>query len=589
LGLQALVLASNVAALGLAGLGIDFIRCNIDPSARAPAWPFAISPPEDWSAMAVLFLLAALILLLAVARAFLSYAYSLANVRLVQQGIVVDLRARVYDQLQRLSFRFFDANACGTLINRVTGDVQSVRLFVDGVVIQTAILLISLLIYLGYMLHIHVLLTFVCLSVIPLIWLGSVLFSCWVRPVYTRNRELADELVLYLAECIQGMPVIKGFTREPEVEAKFARANRAVRDQKQKIFWLISSYSPAVELLTQCSLMILLGYGGWLVIHDRLPLGTGLIVFLGLLQRFSAQLNTITGIADSAQQSLAAARRVFEVLDTPRETRSPTAGGRRGRLHGAVCFDQVSFRYDTGAPVLVDVSIEVPAGQCVGILGPTGAGKSTLLSLIPRFYDPAQGRVLVDGFDIREMELGELRRQVGLVFQENFLFSNTVAANIAFGQPGATSAQIERAARIARAHDFIVGLPAGYETVLGEAGVDLSGGQRQRLAIARAILLEPPILLLDDPTAAVDAETELEILDGIEGARQGRTTFLVTHRLSTLRRADRIVVLHRGRIEQVGTHEQLIREKGYYRRTARVQFDQESLPERRVAGGEGKP
>jgi ATP-binding cassette subfamily B protein len=264
---------------------------------------------------------------------------------------------------------------------------------------------------------------------------------------------------------------------------------------------------------------------------------------------------------------------VFEVLDAPVEIVSPPHPKPLLHARGEVRFENVSFGYN-GAdnPELRDVSFETRAGECTAILGPTGSGKTTLLSLIPRFYDPLRGRVLVDGTDVRELNLGDLRRNVGLVFQESFLFSNTVTANIAFGHPHATREEIEQAARIAAAHEFIIQLPRGYDTLLGEGGKDLSGGQRQRLAIARALLLNPAILLLDDPTAAVDPETEKEILEAIENAMRGRTTFIVANRISTLRRANRIIVLEDGRIVQTGTHDELMRVNGPYRRTAEVQF-----------------
>ncbi|OPZ30840.1 MAG: putative ABC transporter ATP-binding protein [Lentisphaerae bacterium ADurb.BinA184] len=583
--LQVVLLGIGVISLGLTGVGIDYIRLQVDAGAPSPHWPLGLTPPAGWGPLGVVLALSGAVVGLALVRAVLTYHYSLGVARLVQQGIVVDLRARVYDKLQRLSFRFFDDNACGTLINRVTGDVQSVRLFVDGVVIQTTILVVSVVVYGAYMVRIHVPLTLACLAGLPLIWLASTVFSRLVRPAYLRSRELADDLVLGLSESIQGMHVIKGFTREAEQRASFAAANRAVREQKRRIFWLVTCYAPGVELLSQCNLMVLLGYGGWLVIHGRLPLGTGLVVFLGLLQRFSAQINTVTAITDNVQQSLAAARRVFEILDTPPEVQSPARAIRRPTLEGHIRFEHVSFEYDLGEPVLRDICFEARPGQCIGILGTTGAGKSTLLSLIPRFYDVTGGQLLVDGVDVRRLSLEDLRRQVGLVFQESFLFSNTVAANIAFGHPAATRAQVEQAARQACAHDFVSRLPRGYDTVLGEGGADLSGGQRQRLAIARAILLSPAILLLDDPTAAVDAETEGEILDAIDSARQGRTTFLVTHRISVLRRADLIVVLHRGRVVQTGTHDQLMRVKGHYRHTARLQAGEGTAMPEPAAGG----
>jgi ATP-binding cassette subfamily B protein len=292
----------------------------------------------------------------------------------------------------------------------------------------------------------------------------------------------------------------------------------------------------------------------------------------GLLEQFSGQVNNVATIVNSVQQSLIGARRVFEILDAPVEVKSDPDALRCPRLGGRVQFENVSFTYDGAEAVVREVTLDVAPGQCVAILGATGAGKSVLMSLIPRFFDPTAGRLMLDGIDARRLHLDDLRRNIGLVFQESFLFSNTVAANIAFGHPEATRAEIERAARIAAAHDFITALPHGYDTILGESGNSLSGGQRQRLAIARAVLLEPAILLLDDPTAAIDSETEHEIFEALDRAIAGRTTFIVAHRLSTLRRADFIIVMEDGRIVQRGTHEQLMREPGPYLHVAELQL-----------------
>ena len=325
-------------------------------------------------------------------------------------------------------------------------------------------------------------------------------------------------------------------------------------------------------MLSQLSLVILFAYGGWLYVQGQIALGSGLVVFAGLLQQFTGQVANISAIANSVQQSLAAARRVYEVLDTPVEVQSRPDALSPGRLTGQITLENVTFGYSPDKPALAGISFSVKPGQIVGIFGKTGTGKSTLLGLIPRFYDPQQGRVTADGHDLRELDLDAYRRQIGIVYQESFLFSNTVAANIAFGHPQATQEQIENAARIAAAHEFIVTLPHGYETVLGEAGVDLSGGQRQRLALARALLLQPPILMLDDPTASVDARTENEIITALREAMSGRTTFIVSSRLSLLRHAEVIFVLEDGRLTQSGTHEQLVQQPGPYRETALLQI-----------------
>ncbi len=572
LALQVVLLTIGLCGLGLTGFGLDLIRAHVQTGVPAPRWPFGFTPPADWSAMTQLGLVAGTILALAGARALLNYVYAMWVARLVHVEIVYEMRNRVYQKLHQLSFRFFDANASGSIINRVTGDVQAVRMFVDQVLVQTVIMVLSLTTYVVYMMRLHVGLTFACLGATPLLWIASIIFSTKVRPLYVRNRDLFDTMVLNLTEAVQGVHTVKGFGREPEIRRRFDQAASAVREQQQGIFWRVSLYSPFVGFLTQINLVVLLAYGGWLVIQGQLEFGTGLVVFAGLLQQFSGQVSNIATITNSIQQSLTGARRVFEVLDAPVEVMSRPGALPLGRARGAVAFAHVEFNFQQLDPILRDLTFAVEPGQSVAVVGATGAGKSSMLSLLPRFYDVTGGRITIDGHDLRDLELDDLRRNIGIVFQESFLFSNTVAANLAFGHPSASREQVERAARIACAHEFIIELPQGYDTVLGEYGVNLSGGQRQRLALARAILLEPPILILDDPTAAIDPETEQEILAAMDRAISGRTTFIVAHRLSTLRRADLIIVLDKGRIVQTGTHAELIQRTGLYQRLARLQI-----------------
>ena len=570
LALQGALLVLGLLGLGAVGLAVDAIRHALDRGAAAPRWPFGLTPPAATEPMTVVLGLAALVLVMAALRSFLNYRYSFAVGKLLQSDIVPRLRGEVFDKLQRLDFRFFDANASGSIINRVTGDVQSLRSFVDGVLIQSVILLLSLAVYLAYMLSKHVGLTAACLASTPLLWLVTALFSRWVQPAYAENRRLADDLVLALSEGVQGIQVVRGFGGEAHELERFRRKNRQLRDQQRRVFWRVSVFTPGVSLVGQLNLVVLLFYGGWAVRTGHISLGD-LIVFAGLLQQFSGQITNLATVVNTLQQSLIGARRVFEVLDAPVAVESPAAPVRPATLTGAVCFERTAFAYRPGEVVLDGIELDVPAGGRIAILGETGAGKSTLLSLIPRFYDPTAGRVLVDGLDVRTLDLALLRRQIGVVFQESFLFSDSVAANIAFGQPQATRAAIERAARLARAHDFVTALPNGYDTRVGEGGHGLSGGQRQRLALARALLLEPRILLLDDPSAALDPETEEEMFAALETAMVGRTTLIIAHRLSTLRRADLIVVLADGRIVQRGTHAQLMQEGGPYLRAMSMQ------------------
>jgi ABC-type multidrug transport system fused ATPase/permease subunit len=573
LGYQVLLLALGLLGLSLTGLAIDIIRRQLQPHAAPPHWPFGWSPPPGWSPLALVAAVGALVLLMAAARAALNYLYSVAVGHLVQMEIVPHMRAAVYDKLQRMSFRFFDATASGSIINRVTGDVQAVRAFVDQVLIQSVILLLSLAVYLVFMLGKHPGLTAACVATTPLLWIAATLFSRWVQPAYAESRHRADELVTFYTETIQGIRVIKGFAREPERLAGFAERNRALRDQQDSIFRRVSLFQPAVDSLGQLNLVVLLGYGGTLVARGRLTLGD-LVVFAGLLQQFAGQIANLANIVNTLQQSLISARRVFEVLDAPVEVKSAAHATVPGRLAGAVRFDSVSFGYHgDGTPAaLAEVDFEVGPGQRVVLFGETGAGKSALLALIPRFYDPTRGQVSIDGVDLRHYDLDALRAQVGIVFQDSFLFSASITDNLAFGRPGAGRDDIERAARLASAHEFITALPEGYDTLLEEGGGNLSGGQRQRLAIARAVLRDPPILLLDDPTAAVDAETEGEVLAALAQVAERRTTFVATHRLAACYGADLILVLEDGRIVERGRHQDLLAAGGVYFRSASLQL-----------------
>ncbi len=569
--LQTLFMAVGVGGLALTGLAVDVIRFRHTP--EEIAWPRLLPPPGDAYRLRVVAYLALGILGVAAVRAALNYTAVISSARLVQD-IVIHLRSKLYRKLQELSFRFYDHHQSGSIINRVTADVQMVRMFVDGVVVQGLILLVSLALYLAYMLRINPLLTLACLAPAPLMWIITMIYARFVKPAMLEARARYDEVILTLAESVEAAPQIRGFAREELMQGRFDGDNRRFYDQQRRIFTATSLYSPTIGFLTNTSMMVLIGYGGYLVIRGELALGTGLLVFFGLLSQFTAQVNAISGLVGTVQQSLTAAQRVFEVLDMEVEIKPPERPVPLPHPRGAVEFRGVTFGYQPANPVLHDIGLNVKPGQVVAILGPTGAGKSTLLSLIPRFYDPQQGTVLLDGIDIRRLDLDELRNHIGFVFQESFLFSTTVRSNIAFGHPNATDDQIRWAAEIARANEFIEALPEGYDTVVGERGADLSGGQRQRIAIARALLHNPPVLLMDDPTAAIDPQTESEIHAAMENAMSSRTTFVVTHRLSTLRRADRVVVLERGRITATGTHRELVDQPGLYREIALHQLQE---------------
>ncbi len=414
--------------------------------------------------MEVLAILGGMILLLSGFRAVLNYVYAVRVNILVQQNLVVDLRAEIYDKLQRLSFRFFDANTTGSIITRVTGDVQSVRMFVDQVLIQSVIMVISLTVYAIYMASLSPGLTVACLATTPVLWTLSALFSRKIQPEYAENRSLVERMVQYLAESVQGIAVVKGFGREDENREKFEGLNRAVLTQQYNIFWWVSLFSPTAGFLTRINTTVLLAYGGWLVAQGRLPLGAGLVVFAGLLDQFAGQVNNVATIVNSVQQSLIGARRVFEILDAPIDVRTPPDAVRRPRFEGAVRFDGVSFEYGRLDPVLRDINLEVKPGECVAILGATGSGKSVLMSLIPRFYDAAHAaRVvlhLVDQPLIRPADVSAVLRALG---------PNDLAIALHRGEAGHPIALVAGAAR----------------RVVAGRGASLRGGPRPRATEAR--------------------------------------------------------------------------------------------------------
>ncbi len=572
--------ALTLAGLWGQGLAIDVIRASVDPAAPAPRWPPAMEPPESWSLILRTGLVVAMVLALSAlagtARFFTRYTDEL-----FVQACVVDLRRRLYAKLQQLPFAFFDKMDTGQIINRVAGDSQQVRMFIQGVVIRAGIAIVTLGIFLWFMAGQHLWLTLACLSVFPFQVLVMVRVGRITKPKYLEQSRLGDLVVNAFSESIAGVRVIRVFGRHREAAARFRDRAQSAFDQRMTLAWDQVIHTPFIQASNIFAHTVLLGYGGWLVLRGvpdgGIALGT-FWVFRGLLERLAAQAEAISSIIAEAPESLAGAERVFALLDRPVEiadrpgAKMPEPDAAADESGAGVEFRNVTFGYSPDRPVLHDISLKVAPGETIAIVGPTGCGKSTLLSLVSRFHDPQAGAVLVSGVDVRDLPLAELRRSLGVVFQEPFLFSTTIEANVAFGSPHAPRDDVRRAAEAAAAEEFIAALPAGLDTVVGERGVSLSGGERQRLTIARAMLVRPSILLLDDATGSVDALTESEIHKSLDEFMRGRTTFIVAHRLSTLRRADRVVVLDRGRIVDVGTHDELMNRPGHYRAAALIQL-----------------
>jgi ABC-type multidrug transport system fused ATPase/permease subunit len=569
---QTLVLSFTLSSLNLIGLAIDFFRSQLDPLASPPHWPLGLIPPEAWPPFLVICSIGLALILFSTIRALLQYHYTMTVAHLSGMEIVPTLRSEVYQKLQKLSFRFFDANPSSSIINRVTSDVQLLRAFIDEVLINGTVLFLTLSVYAVYMLRLHTGLALACLATTPVIIALAISFSLRIKKQYLHNRALFDHLTSNLSESMEGIQTIKGFAREQEMESRFVLANDEVMHQQREIFHRTSRFVAFMDFMTYLNFTILLAYGGWLVLQGQLALGTGLVVFSGLLQQFSHQLGLIATITNTIQLSLVGARRVFEILEAPIEISSKPGAQTLSPMHGHIRFENVSLEHVKDMPVLRDLDFAIKPGQHVAIMGATGSGKSALMSLIPRFYDPDRGRVLLDGIDLRQLDLTSLRQKMGFVFQESFLFNTTIAENIAFGHPEADFSAIQQAAITANAHTFIQQLPQGYHTMIAEHGANLSGGQRQRIAIARALLVNPRVLLLDDPSASLDAKTDEEVSQAMLAAMAGRTTLVVAHRLATLRRADFILVLDHGRIVQKGTHAELIRQGGLYHKIARLQL-----------------
>ena len=576
--LQLVLVLLTVTTLGLTGLGIDYLHWCVTRHTPPPLWPAGLHPPENWSPQFTIATIALTILLSALLTALLKFLVASASAALSQK-ILVRLRTDVYNRLQLLTLRFHDAGNRSSLINRAAGDANQVRAFVDQVALRILTVALTLAIYLLWMLRVHPKLTLACLASTPLLWISACAFSRIVQPAYRKAGELNDELIRLLVENIQGIHVVKGFARENEQAHRFQNAAEVIRNQRNSIFHTLSCFQPAMGLLTQFNMLVLIGYGGRLAIQGEISPGAGLFVFAGLLQEFAAQVAHITNIANTIQASLASAERVFEVLDTPLEITSTPGALPLPAIRRQIELRQLNFSWVPGRPILKDLNLTITAGECVAITGPVGAGKSTLLALLKRFHDPSSGQILFDGCDIRSLDLADVRKASGIVFQDSFLFTNTIAANIAFGCPGATQQEIEAAARTAAAAEFIQRLPDGYQTVIGEHGCGLSGGQKQRLALARALLVQPSLLLLDDAASAVDPETEQEIREAMERVMQNCTSIVVSSRISTLRKADRIVILSAGRIEAIGSHFELLQHNAWYQQLAELQHaTDQSIP-----------
>jgi ATP-binding cassette subfamily B protein len=497
----------------------------------------------------------------------------------LEQNVIYDMRCQVYARLQRLPVGWFDQRASGDLMTRVIEDVNHVeRLLIDGVE-QGTVALLSITGALLLMLSYSPLLTAVALVPAPLLVGGALWYTLTAHRRYRRQREAASAMNALLLDNLQGIRQIKAFGREAHEDRRFAARADDLREGTLVVMRAWAWYGPAMQFVGALGIGLVLWVGGAQVLQGRLEVGQLVAFMLYAGMFFYEPIGRLHGLNQMLQSARAAAARVFDILDTPPERGAEAAAppapaapeARPWRARGEVRYEHVSFAYGAGKTALRDICLHARPGEMVALVGPTGAGKSTLVSLLPAFYEPTAGRITIDGRDIRELPLPVLRAQIAVVSQEAFLFNGTLRENILYGRLDATEAELYAAARAANCHEFITRLPEGYESRVGERGVKLSVGEKQRVSIARALLKDAPILILDEATASVDTQTERLIQEALERLMAGRTSFVIAHRLSTIVRADQILVIRGGEIVERGTHEELLAAEGLYAKLARIQ------------------
>jgi len=486
--------------------------------------------------------------------------------------VLLDLRIQVYEHLQLLRLSYYTRRQTGRIMSRVTGDLSRLQYFIAEGFQEILINLATMLLIATILLAMSPRLFLLALAPTPIIAISTWLFGRRIHLIYHRLWRRWAGLSAILADTIPGIRVVKSFAQEKREVGRFSAYSSEVFSQELQAAKLYSGFFPFVSLMTSLGSILLFAVGGYMVIRGATTPGT-LIVFIGYLRRFYMPVQQFGRMNHRLQHCVTSAERVFEILDSDPEPLNRTDGILLDPVKGKVEFRDVRFSYEPGKYALDGVSFVVEPGEMIGLVGPSGAGKSTLVHLITRFYDVDEGKILIDDHDIQDLNLRPFRESIGVVLQEPYLFHGSVWANIAYADPDAAPDRIIEAARAANAHDFILALPDGYDTVIGERGQTLSGGERQRISIARAVLRDPQILILDEATASVDTETEVQIQTAIERLVQGRTTFAIAHRLSTLRKAHRLIVLERGKLVEIGTHEELIETGGLYSRLCKLQSE----------------
>ena len=479
------------------------------------------------------------------------------------EKFIFDLRVRLYAYLQKMSLSFFERTSTGELMSRVTNDLSALEHFVTHGSALTAVDLIRLI---GGSIILFILdwrLAALVLIPVPILAVALRHYNTRIRPVYRSVRARLGDINAKLQDNLSGIRVIQAFGREEMERQRFTTESERYYRARVKGIRYWSVFFPAIRFLGAMGSVIVLGVGALMVVKGEMSLGT-LVAFLSYTTSFYEPINRLTEVDNIFQEAIAAGERIFEILDQTTEVGDAPDAVALPTIQGKLVFDEVTFRYGTGNKVLHEIKFEMAPGEMVALVGPSGAGKTSIANLICRFYDPNQGRITIDGNDLRRIQLSSLRQQVAVVLQDSFLFNNSVVENLLYGKPDADHEKIIEAAKAANAHEFIMQLPEGYDTEIGERGVKLSGGQKQRLALARAILADPRILILDEATSSVDAEAEYLIQQALERVLKNRTSLVIAHRLSTVRNADKIIVLDQGRIVETGKHDELLGREGLY-------------------------
>ncbi|AWB44938.1 multidrug ABC transporter ATP-binding protein [Paenibacillus sp. CAA11] len=516
--------------------------------------------------------LALMVLVVVIVKAFLQFAHGFFGGRLGNY-LAYRLRNACYEKLQFLSFRYYDTAKTGDLMSRLTGDLEAIRNFIGFGFAQLLNVFFMVVFGAAVMFSINWQLTLATLITMPFLAVIALRFESRIHPAFQEMRLALSSLTTAVQENVTGVRTVKAFARENYEVEKFSQRNERYKNNQLFASELWSRFFPVMEFLASISVALLLGVGGTLVIKGHMSLGE-LVAFFSLVWYIIGPMWSLGFHINNYTQSKASGERVLEVLNQPIDVQDEPGAIELVPEHvqGHVKFDHVTFAYGNKMPAVVDIDFEVKPGAVIGFLGGTGSGKSTIIQLLMRAYDVNKGLITLDGQDIRKIGVQSLRSQIASVFQETFLFSSSIRNNIAYGMNNVTLEEIIRAAQLAKAHDFIMEMPDGYDTIVGERGMGLSGGQKQRIAIARALLKNPRILVLDDATSAVDMETEHEIQAGFQEVMKGRTTFIIAHRISSLRHADEILVLDQGRIAQRGKHHELIAVPGPYQDVYRIQY-----------------